>query len=86
MNTIGNKGSSTAAFGGCDAKNYPIASGTSQVVSVNPSGYRLASGHQVVYGPCSQTTACKAGDFVNYNGYFVNGVVNALRIERVLLG
>jgi hypothetical protein len=76
---------SSGSFSGCDAKAYPLISGTSQVQSLTPNGYQLSSGHQVVYGGCSQTSACKVGDFVNYNGYFVDGVVNALRIQRVLL-
>lgn len=93
VNTIGgsiniNSGStvvSTASFGGCDAKAYPVISGTSKVVSVNSNGFNLASGHSVIYGSCSSVGKCSVGDFVNYNGYIVNGVVNALRIDRVLL-
>lgn len=73
------------SFEGCDARNYPVISGNSQVVSVSTSGYTLASGHRVIYGSCSNAAQCSVGDFVNYNGYIVNGVVNALRIERVLL-
>ncbi len=76
---------SSGSFSGCDAKAYPLISGTSQVQSLTPNGYQLSSGHQVVYGGCSQTSACKVGDFVNYSGYFVDGVINALRIQRVLL-
>lgn len=76
---------STVSFGGCDARTYPVISGSSQVVSVSNSGYTLASGHNVVYGSCSSVANCAVGDFVKYNGYIVNGVVNALRIERVLL-
>jgi chromosome segregation ATPase len=73
------------SFGGCDARSYPVISGNSQVVSVSSNGYRLASGHNVIYGSCSNAAKCSVGDFVNYNGYIVNGVVNAMRIERVLL-
>jgi hypothetical protein len=73
------------SFGGCDARSYPVISGNSQVVSVSSNGYRLSSGHNVIYGSCSNAAKCSVGDFVNYNGYIVNGVVNALRIERVLL-
>jgi hypothetical protein len=73
------------SFGGCDARNYPVISGNSKVVSVSSNGYSLASGHQVIYGSCSNAVKCSVGDFVNYNGYIVNGMVNALRIERVLL-
>lgn len=88
INTIGGSSSSvssTVSFGGCDAKAYPVISGSSRVVSVSNTGYTLASGHSVVYGSCSSVTNCAVGDFVRYNGYIVNGVVNALRIERVLL-
>ena len=74
----------SVSFGGCDAKNYPVISGNSKVVSISNNGYSLASGHQVIYGPCSNAAKCSVGDFVNYNGYIVNGVVNALRIQRVL--
>jgi hypothetical protein len=46
----------------------------------------LASGHNVVFGTCSQASGIvSVGDFVSYNGYINNGVINALRIERVLL-
>lgn len=83
VSTIGSSGS--ASFSGCQSRNYPAISGTSQVVEVHTNGYRLASGHNVVYGGCSQTSSCAVGDFAAYNGYIVNGVVNALRIERVLL-
>ena len=88
VNSIGGKTSlqGGASFGGCDAKNYPSISGTSKVVSVDSNGYSLASGHSVVYGQCSSASAgVIVGDFVRYNGYIINGVVNALRIERVLL-
>lgn len=89
VNTIGqNKtiaGSAAGvSFGGCDAKAYPVISGTSKVVSLLPNGYTLSSGQQVIYGSCSTAGKCAVGDFVKYNGYIVNGVVNALRIERVL--
>ena len=78
--------SNAASFGGCDVKSYPSISGNSKVVSVGANGYELASGHSVVYGSCSQATGkVSVGDFVRYNGYINNGVVNALRIERVLL-
>lgn len=82
---LANGGNVAVSFGGCDAKAYPVISGTSKVVSVSTTGYSLASGHSVVYGSCSNAAKCSVGDFVNYNGYIVNGVVNALRIERVLL-
>lgn len=90
VNSIGGstslQGGATASFGGCDAKTYPSISGTSKVVSVNANGYSLASGHSVVYGQCSSASAgVIVGDFVRYNGYINNGVVNALKIERVLL-
>lgn len=76
----------SATFGGCDSKAYPTISGTSKVVSVNSNGYSLASGHNVVYGQCSSASAkVIVGDFVKYNGYINNGLINALRIERVLL-
>ena len=75
-----------ASFGGCDAKAYPSISGSSKVVSVGANGYELASGHNVLYGSCSQASGkVSVGDFVRYNGYINNGVINALRIERVLL-
>ena len=73
------------AFGGCDNKNYPVISGNSKVVSASSSGYTLASGHSVIFGSCSSVAKCSVGDYASYNGYIVNGVVNALRIERVLL-
>ena len=90
VNSIGGQtslqGGAAASFGGCDVKNYPSISGTSKVVSVDSNGYSLASGHSVVYGQCSSASAgVIVGDFVRYNGYINNGVVNALRIERVLL-
>lgn len=78
-------GATTVNFGGCDSRNYPVVTGTAKISSVSSSGYTLASGHSVVYGSCSSVTNCAVGDIVNYNGYLVNGVVNALRIERVLL-
>jgi len=77
--------SSSVSFGGCDTKAYPVISGSAKVVSVSATGYTLASGQSVIYGSCSTTTACAVGDYVKYNGYLVNGVVNALRIDRVLL-
>lgn len=85
VKTIGGNSSvsagASATFGGCDAKAYPSISGTSKVVSVNTNGYSLASGHSVVYGQCSNSSAkVSVGDFVKYNGYINNGVVNALRI------
>lgn len=83
--TIGGTTKATS-FGGCDSKSYPSISGTSKVVSVGANGYSLASGHSVVYGSCSQASAkVSVGDYVNYNGYINNGVINALRIERILL-
>lgn len=89
VNTIGQNRTTTAtgttvSFGGCDAKAYPVISGTSKVVSLLPNGYQLSSGQQILYGSCSTAGKCAVGDFVKYNGYIVNGVVNALRIERVL--
>lgn len=75
-----------ASFSGCDAKAYPSITGSSKVVSVGANGYELASGHNVLYGACSQASGkVSVGDFVRYNGYINNGVINALRIERVLL-
>ncbi len=71
---------SRPSFGGCDARAYPVISGSSQVVSVSSGGYSLASGHEIIYGSCSSVGKCAVGDFVSYNGYLVNGVVNALRI------
>ncbi len=72
---------STVSFGGCDVKAYPSISGTSKVVSVGGNGYELASGHNILYGSCSQASGKVAvGDFVRYNGYINNGVINALRI------
>lgn len=53
--------------------------------SVSANGYTLASGHQVVYGGCSKVDQVKVGDWVQYNGFIVNSVVNVARIERVLL-
>ncbi len=41
--------------------------------------------HQVVYGACIKHTACNVGDTITYNGFLVNGIVNAQRIKRVLL-
>lgn len=87
VNSIGTGGSLNLAnggnvsFGGCDTKRYPVISGNSKVVSCSNSGYTLASGHNVVSGSCSTATKCRVGEYVNYNGYIVNGVVNALRIE-----
>jgi len=89
VSTIGGNSSLSSgsiSFGGCDAKSYPSIAGASKVVAVGANGYTLASGHSVVYGSCSQaSTKAVVGDFVRYNGYINNGVVNALRIERVLL-
>jgi hypothetical protein len=74
-----------ASFGGCDVKAYPSISGSSKVVSVDAKGYKLASGHDVVFGSCSQASGKVAvGDFIKYNGYINNGVINALRIERLV--
>ncbi len=81
----GSSSSSSISFGGCDSRTYPVISGSSKIVTVSNSGYTLASGHSVVYGSCSSAAKCAVGDLVKYNGYIVNGVVNALRIERVLL-
>lgn len=81
-NGIGSKGTT---FNGCGINTYPLISGTSQVVSTNAEGYRLASGHNIIYGSCSEVTQCAAGDIISYNGYIVNGVVNAIRINKVLL-
>lgn len=84
--SLSNAGAKAASFSGCDAKAYPSIAGSSKVVSVGANGYELASGHNVVFGSCSQaSTKVSVGDFVRYNGYINNGVINALRIERVLL-
>ena len=60
--------------------------GSSKVVSVGANCYELASGHDVVYGSCSQAAEkFSVGYFIRFNVYINNGVINALRIESVLL-
>ena len=73
------------AFVGCDAQVYPPISGTVKVTQKLANGYVISTGHQVVYGACTKHTACNVGDTIAYNGFLVNGIVNAQRIERVLL-
>ena len=73
------------AFIGCDAQVYPPISGTVKITQKLVGGYVISTGHQVVYGACTKQTACNVGDTVAYSGFLVNGVVNAQRIERVLL-
>ena len=73
------------AFVGCDAQVYPPISGTVKVTQKLINGYVISTGHKVVYGPCTKHTACNVGDTIAYNGFLVNGIVNAQRIERVLL-
>jgi hypothetical protein len=72
-------------FEGCGVNIYPSIAGISKVLSVNSNGYTLASGHKVLWGSCSTVAPCAVGDYLGYNGYVVNGIVNALRIQRVLL-
>ena len=72
-------------FGGCNAQVYPPISGTVKVTQKIANGYVISTGHQVLYGPCTKHTACNVGDTLSYNGFLVNGIVNAQRIERVLL-
>lgn len=74
-----------ATFSGCDAQVYPPISGTVKVIKKLSNGYVVSTGHQVVYGACTQQVACNVGDTLSYNGFIVNGVVNAQRIQRVLL-
>ena len=80
-----NSCNSGSTFNGCGVNSYPLISGTFKVVSVNVYGYKLASGHSIIYGACSDVKSCNTGDLIAYSGYIVNGVVNALRIKRVLL-
>ena len=83
----GNKkiGSSGYEFTGCTSNNYPAIAGTSMVTEVMNEGYKLSSGHVIVYGDCTEKTECSVGDNINYSGFMVNGVVNANRIARLLL-
>lgn len=48
-------------------------------------GYTVSTGHEIVYGSCTNKVDCNIGDTIAYNGFIVNGVINAKRIERVLL-
>jgi hypothetical protein len=73
------------AFVGCDAQVYPPISGTVKVTQKLPDAYVISTGHRLVYGACTKHTACNVGDTIAYNGFLVNGIVNAQRIERVLL-
>lgn len=75
----------TAAFAGCDAQVYPPISGRVKVTQKLANGYVVATGQQVLFGACTKHTACNVGDTLSYNGFLVNGIVNAQRIERVLL-
>ena len=78
-------GGSGASFIGCSANNYPSIQGTVQITEKHATGYRVSTGHEMLYGSCTQKTDCQVGDLVEYNGFIVNGVINAQRIERVLL-
>lgn len=83
--SIGSSSTPAVSFVGCDAQVYPPISGTVKVTKKLTNGYIVSTGHQVIYGPCTQHVSCNVGDTVSYNGFIVNGVVNAKRIERVLL-
>jgi len=85
--TVGQTSSpvTVGTFVGCDAQVYPPISGKVTVTKKLSNGYIVSSGHQVLYGPCTKHTSCNVGDILSYNGFLVNGIVNAQRIERVLL-
>jgi chromosome segregation ATPase len=83
--TIGSNGAISGTFGGCEAQAHPPISGTVRIVQKFTNGYKVSTGHQILYGPCTKHTLCNVGDNIVYSGYMVNGIVNAQRIERVLL-
>ncbi len=60
-------------------------SGTVKVTQKLANGYVVSTGHRLLYGACTKHTACNVGDTLSYNGFLINGLINAQRIERVLL-
>lgn len=64
------------SFKGCESSKltYPSTTGTSQITQIYSNGYSLSSGHNIVYGSCSNIASSNlaVGDFISYNGYMVN--------------
>ena len=75
-------GNRTYIFSGCEALNYPSYSGSSQVESVEEGKALLTSGRTLLFGQCTQKGDIKVGDLVYFDGYWKDGCIHGLKLER----
>ncbi len=73
---------STFVFEGCQKGAYPSFSGSLVVSELVPNGFKLASGHTLLYGNCTKIVQVKKGDLINFDGYLKGGVIQALSFSK----
>lgn len=76
---------STYIFAGCEQQAYPSIGGSALINDANKYGYKLSSGHALVFGGCTKgDVSVRKGDVITYNGYIKNGYVHCTSYQKAL--